>query len=140
MKNLALELKERYKNVDDDVLVICENWFKYDKLINNPEINDFGKGVVLESAFQQEKWSEEALNKYTHADWLSVVNYLSAKALFCIESGKVKKGKHHLITTAAVLSHWHARLTEGTISDEVYPNDLISRVEFLKTVSDSYGK
>lgn len=123
MKRISLIL-EKYSSLDSEVVWLAEHAILLDKMINTPEIEDFSKGVIYEAAHQLGKWGEDDFNTYTHADWFWVVGYLSAKALENFKAGDSVKGQHHLITSAAVLAHWHARSkVDGKISERALPHN-----------------
>lgn len=86
-----------------------------EKLINNPEINDFLEGVKIESAHQIEKWGEEhEADKYPH-DYSLVLDKLKGKQALAIWDKDLEKYKHHLITMAAVCFNAHRQISkEGT--------------------------
>jgi hypothetical protein len=79
-------------------------------LLNTPELTDFPKAVVLEAAHQRERWGSQHDEGKTPEDWFWLTGYLAGKALHSLKFGDVQKGLHHIITTAAVLSNWHAQL------------------------------
>ena len=81
-------------------------------LINSPEINDFLKGVKLESAHQTERHNiklEE--NKYPH-DYALVLDKLKGKQALSIWGKDIEKYKHHLITMAAVCFNTHRQVAK----------------------------
>lgn len=87
-----------------------------EKLINNPEIEDFLKGVQLEAAHQTERWgivAEE--NKMPH-HYAVVMDKLKGKMAVAIFDGDIEKYKHHLITMAAICFNVHRQIDkEGTL-------------------------
>lgn len=82
-------------------------------LINNPETEDFDKGVPLEAAHQVERWGTEHDAGKEPQDWLWLLGYLAGKALRAHLDGDAEKAKHHTISSAAVLRNWHAAITTG---------------------------
>lgn len=76
-------------------------------LINSPELDDFDKGVVLESAHQIERWGADHDKGKTPADWFWLVGYLAGKALHAAMTGNTEKVLHHTISTASALRNWH---------------------------------
>lgn len=129
------QISEKYTEIDPEVVWLAEHALKLDKMINSPEIVDFSKGVVYEAAHQLGKWGSEDFDTYTHADWFWVVGYLSAKALENFKSGNPVKGQHHLITSAAVLAHWHARArNDGRINEQAVPHDRTLKALFSSSL------
>jgi hypothetical protein len=82
-------------------------------LLNTPEIEDFDKGVPLESAHQVLRWSAEHDAGKNPEDWFWLIGYLAGKALHAAKTGDLKKAKHHCISTSAALRNWHAHLRSG---------------------------
>jgi hypothetical protein len=83
---------------------------KYDRL-HSPEVDDFIEAVRNEALHQRERWTTDHDGGKTHADWFWLVGYLAGKALHALMSLDFKKGKHHIITTAAALLNWHGAIT-----------------------------
>lgn len=79
------------------------------QMLNTPELKNFLDGVKKEAAHQSGRWKENDKNK-THPEWFWLVGYLSGKGLSALMRGDTEKGRHHLITTAAALYHWHTQL------------------------------
>lgn len=79
-------------------------------LLNQPELHDFAAAVALEAAHQRSRWGPKHDSGKTPADWFWLVGYLAGKALHAQTSGNVDKALHHTISTAAVLSNWHASI------------------------------
>jgi hypothetical protein len=82
------------------------------KILNTPEIDDFFKGVALESKHQRLRHGDEADLEKDPEEWYWLVGYLAGKALHAQRSGNMEKFKHHLVSTSAVLANWHARILE----------------------------
>jgi len=81
-----------------------------ENLINNPEIEDFLKGVKLESAHQIERWGiEKEQSKYPH-DYALVISKLVGKLAVDIFDKNTDKYKHHLVTIAAVAFNIHRQI------------------------------
>ena len=79
-------------------------------LINSPELEDFMKGVRLESAHQTEaqgKDNEEL--KYPH-DYALVLDKLKGKQALAIWDKDTEKYMHHLITMASVCHNAHRQM------------------------------
>jgi len=81
---------------------------------DTPEIDDFIRGVHLETIHQRERWGSEHDSGKTPADWFWLIGYLAGKALHAMVEGRDDKAKHHVITTAAALCNWHAALLGKT--------------------------
>lgn len=79
-------------------------------LINTPELQDFARGVVLESVHQRERWGTESDDGKTAADWFWLIGYLAQKAMMHQLAGETDKAMHHTITTAAALANWHTAI------------------------------
>jgi hypothetical protein len=82
-------------------------------ILNTPELDDFAKGVVLEARHQRARWPADHDIWKEAEEWYWVVGYLAGKALRAQRDGDMEKFKHHLISSAAVLANWHARVMEG---------------------------
>lgn len=95
-------------------------------LVNTPEIEDFGRAVVLEAAHQRERWGDDHDAQKTDADWFWTIGYLAGKALHGplskdmtdmamkdindesdAHSYVVDKQLHRIITIAACAANWH---------------------------------
>lgn len=84
---------------------------KAEAKLNSPELHDFAAGVVMEAAHQRERWGSEHDEAKGPDDWFWLVAHLATKARQAITYGDHDKALHHMITTAAALANWHARLT-----------------------------
>lgn len=79
-------------------------------LLNTPETDDFMRGVALEIAHQQERWSAEHDDGKDDAHWLWLIAYLATKALTNpVAPGEdaAQKQLHRIITVAAAAGNWH---------------------------------
>lgn len=76
-----------------------------------PITEDFIAGVLDEADFQVKKWGTEDRESKSHIDYFWLVGYLAGKALASAIAGDITKAKHHCISTAAVLFHWHGKLS-----------------------------
>lgn len=110
-ENIILAMKEYAKEFED--------------LINSPEIEDFLKGVRLESAHQTERWgSEQEALKLPH-DYALVLDKLKGKQALAIWDKATDKYKHHLITMAAVCFNMHRQIDkEGTAINQWFKSSL----------------
>lgn len=79
-------------------------------LINTPEIIDFVKAVQIEAVHQRERWGSEHDEGKTAADWFWLLGYLAGKAITADKGGDREKLLHHIVTTAAACSNWHAQV------------------------------
>jgi hypothetical protein len=77
-------------------------------LLDTPETADFIRGVELEKAHQEDRWGTDDRRAKAPTDWFWLVGYLAGKALAAHLSGNLEKARHHTISTAAALAHWHA--------------------------------
>lgn len=84
-----------------------------DDLINSPENDDFIQGVKIEAAHQLERWGIEHDAGKTPWDWFWLIGYVSQKSASAMLGGDIEKGKHHMITTAAVMLNWHKRTSRA---------------------------
>lgn len=111
-------------------------------LINTPATADFLKAVELEAAHQIERWGKDARNNdemKDDADWLWLMAYLSAKAVFGkqtpaartmasdfraaanwmqehhpgLEDLRPEKRAHRIIAIAAAALNWHRNQWPG---------------------------
>lgn len=80
-------------------------------ILNEPEVEDFAKGAVLEAAHQRERWAADHDSSKSPFDWFWLVGYLAQKAATAAVAGDPAKAKHHTISTAAALANWHLSLT-----------------------------
>lgn len=83
---------------------------EYKKSLDVPELEDFAKGVVIEAQHQRQRWGDEHDSEKEPEEWFWLVGYLAGKGLRSQRDGDMQKFKHHLITGAAVLANWHARV------------------------------
>lgn len=99
--------KERIK-ILENILKEKRDEIKYlQELINNPEIQDFVKGVMLEASHQRERWGKNHDMQKSPEDWFWTLGYLAGKALQAQRAGNQEKYKHHLISSAALLANYH---------------------------------
>src|SRR5690348_18017627 len=84
--DVALQSEWLLKLIDD-----CD---RADRLLNSPQIDNFLEAVRTEAAHQVERWGEDDRAKKSDADWLWLVNYLAAKAMFGKESGVPRSEEH----------------------------------------------
>ncbi|MGH8159285.1 MAG: hypothetical protein ACREPQ_14285 [Rhodanobacter sp.] len=85
-------------------------------LLSCPEIEDFDKGVPLESAHQIERWGEGHDANKKPEDWFWLVGYLTGKALRAAIEGDLIKAKHHTISSAGALRNWHRALSKSAVA------------------------
>ncbi|MFM0058507.1 hypothetical protein PQR64_23075 [Paraburkholderia phytofirmans] len=83
-------------------------------IIHTPESDEFLKGVSIEAEYQRQLHGVDDTD--ARFDWVQyfwVTGYLLNKALAACKSGEGngEKAKHHLTTTAALISNWHNVLT-----------------------------
>lgn len=83
-------------------------------LISTPELNDFDKGVPLESAHQIDRWGEAHDRSKSAENWYWLVGYLAGKALRASIQGDRAKALHHTISAAAALRNWHSAIKRDT--------------------------
>lgn len=77
-------------------------------IINTPESDDFLKGVSIEAEFQRQKHGEhEGDVADYHQNFYWVAAHLLGKALWSLVRGNADKGRHHLVTSAALIFNWH---------------------------------
>ena len=81
-------------------------------LINTPETEHFIEGVRREAAHQRERWGAPHDREKSAEHWFWLVGYLAGKALRAAIDGDMEKAKHHTISSAAALSHWHTAITQ----------------------------
>lgn len=105
-------------------------------LVNTPELVDFPKAVHLEAVHQEDRWGTSDREGKTPQAWFWLLSHLATRALehhkeaerltgLAAECEIVmhkdaadwvgqqiahhrEKAAHHCITSAAMLSHWHA--------------------------------
>lgn len=75
--------------------------------INSPEIEDFLNGALREARHQRERWGTDHDGQKEPEEWYWLIGYLAGKCLFSLRSGDIDKAKHHAITAAAAMAHWH---------------------------------
>jgi hypothetical protein len=90
----------------DEFLELKRKADAYDR-INTPEVDDFLSAVRNEALHQRERWAARGDAGKSDADWFWLVGYLAGKALHNVNDKKL----HHVITAAAALLNWHAKLT-----------------------------
>lgn len=87
---------------------------RLDSLINSPETADFLEGVRREAAHQRERWGAPHDREKSAEHWYWLVGYLAGKALRAAITGDEVKAKHHTISSAAALLHWHTAISRDT--------------------------
>ena len=101
-------------SVDPDLLRPFDGWRarakQLEKLLNTPELIDFGKAVPLEAMHQRERWGGAHDAAKEPQDWFWTLGYLGGKAMRAHLDGDREKALHHTITAAALLANWHARI------------------------------
>lgn len=93
-----------------DVLALAEEVERLAKLLNTPELHDFGRGVVLEAAHQCDRWGAAHDRSKSAENWYWLVGYLGGKALRAAIAGDREKALHHTISAGAALAHWHSAI------------------------------
>ena len=81
-------------------------------ILNTPLYEPFLTAVGREAAHQTYRWGEKDRETKGPADWFWLVGYLAGKALAAHLAGDRDKARHHTISTAAALFHWH-----GSVKD-----------------------
>lgn len=87
-------------------------------LINRPETEDFLRGVQLEAGHQRWRWGRDHDATKDPDLWFWTLGHLAGKARHHHTEGNAEKARHHLISSAALLSHWHEHVsaTEATVA------------------------
>lgn len=89
--------------------------YEHDALVNNPEIEDFVKGVQLEAAHQLERWGIENEEANPPHHFVLVMAKLLGKLSTDIFDRDHEKFKHHCIAIAAEMHNIHRQVDkEGT--------------------------
>lgn len=94
-------------------------------IIHTPESEEFLKGVAIEAEYQRQLHGIDTTEaRFDWAQYFWVTSYLLNKALAACKSGEGngEKAKHHLTTTAALISNWHNALT-GKPAASVHSNN-----------------
>ena len=91
-------------------------------LLNTPMFEPFDTAVKNEAAHQANRWGTVHDRNKEPQEWYWLVGYLAGKALRSHLSGDRMKALHHTISSAAVLFHWHAHITNDVGHDG--PSDL----------------
>lgn len=78
-------------------------------IVHRPENNEFLKGVSIEFEYQRSRTDVKDDEK-TPTEWYWTLGHLAGKALHSSMINDIDKAKHHCITAAALLWHWHSRL------------------------------
>ncbi len=97
--------------------VLIEEIDRLRALINTPEVDNFIEGVRLEAVHQRERWGAPHAREKSAEHWFWLVGYLAGKALRSALLGDLDKARHHCISTAAALSHWHAAVSSQKRKD-----------------------
>ncbi len=85
---------------------------RLDGLINSPQTKIFFEAAVkLEAAHQQERWGVDHDRGKDPTDWYWLLGSLLGKSVAAFILGDVEKGKHHIISSAAVLLNWWRHIT-----------------------------
>lgn len=82
------------------------------ELLERPHIEEFFEASQVEAAHQRARWGEEHDINKSPEDWFWVIGYLSGKALAAFKAGDIDGAKHHTISSAAALAHWHEAISE----------------------------
>ena len=82
-------------------------------LLNTPLFEDFAAAVAREAAHQVHRWGAEHDQSKAPADWFWTLAYLATKALQAHQAGDRQKALHHMISSAALLLHWHSHIKSG---------------------------
>jgi hypothetical protein len=80
-------------------------------LINTPHTDDFFEAINLEAAHQIERFGDKRDQGKTPTDWLFLIGYLAGKAATSFIRGDTEKGKHHIVSSGAVLLNWWRHVT-----------------------------
>ncbi len=80
-------------------------------LLNSAPVEAFLESVRVEATHQVDRWGIEQDDGKAPTDWLWLLGYLATKATTAATLGDTKKALHHVVTSAAVLLNWHARLS-----------------------------
>jgi len=88
-----------------------EDGARLDALVNNPETENFLRGVQLEAGHQVEKWGEAHDRGKSAENWFWLVGYLAGKCLRAAITGDRTKALHHTISTAAACLNWHKAIS-----------------------------
>ena len=83
-----------------------------EQLINTPEIESFLRGVQLEAVHQRQRWGPAHDREKSAEHWYWLVGYLAGKALRSHIGGDPDKARHHTISSAAALLHWHDAISK----------------------------
>lgn len=111
------ELFERLSAQEKEIASLTKERDFLRKLIDNPEIEDFAKGVMLEAAHQVNRWGTDHDLQKPPEDWFWTLGYLAGKALSALKSGDMEKFKHHLISSAALLANFHSHACSNKTMD-----------------------
>jgi hypothetical protein len=79
---------------------------RLNNLINTPRTADFFEAVRIEAAHQIERWGTEHDAGKRPEDWISLLVYLTGKAIKAHYDSDEEKLKHHVVTVAAVCLNW----------------------------------
>lgn len=93
-----------------------ERFDKLNTLINNPEIENFLKGVQLESAHQTKRWGEIHEENKHPLDYGIVLDMIKGKLANDLWTKDHEKFQHHLIAIASVCYNMHRQVNKtGTV-------------------------
>lgn len=88
------------------------------ELLNNPEIEDFIKGVRLEASHQLERWGIDREESAPPHHFILVFNKILGKMAVDIFNKDIDKFKHHCIAVAAEMHNIHRQTKKE--STEIY--------------------
>lgn len=80
-------------------------------MIDTPQTDNWIEAVKLEAAYQIKRWGTNTPTGKCPPDWLWLLGHLASKAVIAFVQGDVEKGKHHIISSSAVLLNWHRNVT-----------------------------
>jgi hypothetical protein len=105
-------LKARILAVERERDVLQSRVKELEQLINTPEIENFLKGTQLEAVHQRQRWGPAHDREKSAEHWYWLVGYLGGKALRAHIAGDRDKARHHTISSAAALQHWHDAISK----------------------------
>lgn len=98
-------------NAPENLSAAMDEVCRLRKLINSPQTDNWMESVQLEAAHQQERWGVKGDVGKTPLDWFWLLGYLAGKAVAAFVAGDPSKGKHHIVSSSAMLLNWHRHVT-----------------------------
>lgn len=110
-KEKTQKLKEENSRQRHEIVELNRIIKEQNVRLNKPYNEDWLQGVCIEIMYQETKWEKQDANKRPE-DWFWTLGYLAGKCLYAYMHKNKTKAKHHTISAAALLYHWHKKISQ----------------------------